>query len=343
MLSLANARRGERSLIFAALLLAFGGALGGTEPRPRAENPPIDFSIKPIVTRPDSPGEPRLWPVCYSSSGGNEIRNCFAWRHGWPAFAESQGLPLVRRHGALWIHNPGGVVTGQPMRFQQLTRCRQQAELSGNETLALVSRWDEFTEQMCRIAAEGHLLIYLGCPATLKPLADETDEAWLARAVEEIGPVLAIEPRPILAFDATYGHPADKDRQTWARAGGPDGLVALLLKELDSRGYEILVEPAILVEADWLRQRAGVVANEFWWDKILRRGGDFRPPHQFPAWGKFCKPSEITGRQVRLLTQLHRKPWEEQLPYVRATLAAGYDVAVFGGHLNRLLDDTPPK
>lgn len=290
--------------------------------------------VTPRVDRPASAGEARVWPMYLSASGGNEIRNCQSWRNGWEEFVENRALPAARRYGAMWIHNPGGVVSGQPMKFQQFTECEQQAALSGNEELANVADWQSFTAQMSRLASVGPLLIYIGCPETLNLKPGETDRQWLARAREELTPILEIDPKPLIGFDATYGHPAIGE--TWDRYGGADGLIARLLIGLSDDGYEIVVEPAILAEATWLRDIAGTCATEFWWRRMLHGGQDIRVPHHKPGWGEHLSPTEVRGRQVRMYTELFRKPLPEQRDVLRGTLEAGYDAAIFTGDLMKI-------
>lgn len=281
----------------------------------------------PRVERPAAAGEPRVWPLFSAASGGNEIRNCGWWRGGWEEFIERKALPTVRRHGRVWIHNPGGVINGQAMRFQQFTDCEDQAALTGNKTLAAVADWRAFSRQMSRVAAEGELVIYIGCPATLSLHKGESDDEWLRRALAEAEPIFAIEPKPIVGFDATYGHPADASRGAFGRFGGERGLIARVLREFTDRGYEVLVEHAILAEATWMRDLAGLVTDE-WYLETQLRGRDVRLPHYLSHWGDYLKPSEIRGRQVRLLSRVWRKPLEVQRAVVDATLAAGYDVAI---------------
>lgn len=306
-------------------------------PSPAPADEPI--VIAPRVERPESTGPPRAWPVYSAGSGGNEIRNCFEWRRGWKHFVDQKAMPMVEKAGRVWVHNPGGVVFGEAMKFEQFTECRQQAALTGRAELALVSDWEEFSAQMSRVAAAGELVVYLGCPVTMPPKDGETDDAWFARARRELAPVLAIEPKPILGFDACYGHPADAGVDAWGRFGGPDGLVARVLTSLADEGYELLVEPGILASASWLRDRAGIVASETQWVRELK-GRDIRMRHPRRSWGEFFKPSEIRGRQVRHYAQLWRKPDAVQHATMRATLEAGYDVAV--GHLEIDLALAPP-
>ena len=286
--------------------------------------------VGPTVTRPADAGESKVWPLYASSGGGDEIRNCGWWRAGWRDFVDRKAMPAARLHGRVWIHNPGGVVDGQAMRFQQFTEASQQAALSGNDALKKVSEWTEFSEQMSRLSEVGELMIYLGCPATMSFQAEETDEEWFARALRELKPVLDIEPNPLVGFDATYGQPADASRGEFARFGGPDGLIARVIDHLTETGHEVIVEPKILVSAAWLRARAGICATDWYWETLLRNR-DIRLPDHLPGWGDALKPTEIPGRQVRMLNLLWKKPIEEQRATIRATLDAGYDVTVGAG------------
>lgn len=286
-----------------------------------------EVAVGPVVARPAAAGDPRVWPVYASSGGGDEIRNCAWWGAGWRDFVDRKAMPMAKRHGCMWIHNPGGVVSGQAMRFQQFTEASQQAALTGNEKLQKVTDWAEFTRQMSRLSEVGELMIYLGCPETM-PLRDgETDDQWFARALSELQPVIDIEPNPLVGFDATYGHPADATRKDYARFGGPDGLIARVIDYLVETDHEVIVEPNILVSADWLRDRAGICATDWYWDTVLK-GRDVRVPHHVKPWGAVFKPTEIHGRQVRMLNLLWKKPIDVQRETVSATLAAGYDVAL---------------
>lgn len=290
--------------------------------------------VTPVVERRAEAGPPQLWALYSSASGSDEIRNCGTWRTGWREFVEKRALPAAREFGAVWIHNPGGVIRGEAMKYQQFTECSQQAALSGNEQLASVADWSEFTKQISRVAAEAPLLIYLGSPATLRLTDDETDPQWLSRALDELAPVLQIDPKPIIAFDATYGHPSASP--PWDRIGGPDGLTAQLLKRLTADGYEVLVEPAILAEANWLEAIAGTCATEFWWHRMLKGGKDIRVPHYKPGWGDHLSPTEVTGRQVRIYTDLYKQPFAVQRDTLNATLASGYDAAIYTGDLQKI-------
>ena len=213
-----------------------------------------------------------------SSGGGDEIRSCGWWRAGWRDFVDRKAMAMARRHGCVWVHNPGGVVSGQAMRFQQFTEASQQAALTGNETLKKVADWEEFSRQMSRLAEVGELMVYLGCPATMPLEEGETDREWFARALRELKPVFDIEPKPLVGFDATYGHPADASRAEYGRFGGPEGLIARVIDHLDRSGYEVIVEPNILASAGWLRDRAGVCSTDWYFDSVLKNR-DVRVPH----------------------------------------------------------------
>ena len=239
---------------------------------------------------------------------------------------------MVRAHGALWIHNPGGVVTGKSMRFQQFRNCTEQAALSGDETLRRVADWRTFSEQMSRITAEGRLMIYVGSPSTLGVRDDETDDEWLARALDELAPVLAIEPKPAIGFDATYGHPAAYP--PWDRLGGAEGLIARVLRHLTDAGYQVVVEPAILARAAWMNEISGLVATEFWWGRMLKDGQDIRIPHYKPEWGEHLSPTEVRGPQMRMYTKRFDS-LAEQRETLASPLAAGYDAVIYAGELTR--------
>ncbi len=302
---------------------------GGAEPF-------VAPSVLPKVSRPAEIGEPKVWPFYASASGGDAIRYCGWWKRGWENFVEKKALPTVKKHGRIWIHNPGGVTDGRAMQFQQFTDCTNQAKLTGQPELQLVSQWDVFSQQMSRLTSAGDLVIYIGCPATMKFLDGETDAEWLVRARAEIAPLLAIEPNPIIGFDATYGHPADPTRHNWGRFGGEKGLNAQVIQIFIDSGHEVLAEAAILANAPWLRDRAGVAATDWFW-RTTFKGRDFRAPHHIPEWGVLFSPGEIRGRQVRLLNRLHRESVENYSSIIAATLAAGYDACLPVNQLDKAL------
>lgn len=318
----AHSRR--RAAVYSCSLIAIAAVVAAAEQS--AAQDTADSVDQPRVLRSTSTGPPRVWPVFSASSGGNEIRNCGWWRRGWKTFVDSHALPAVRQTGSCWIHNPGGVVFGESMRFDQFSDCSRQARETGQPELLRISRWRAFTAQMSRLSRSGRVLIYIGNPATMTVRDGEATISWIDRAATELGPVLAIRPKPILAFDATYGHPADPSRG-YGRMGGPKGLIALLLTNLSQNGYEILVEPNILADATWLRGIAGVVSTEWYWETQLRYQ-DRRVGHPAPGWGAALPPTQVLGRQVRFYDQLWRRPVNEQLAVIRGSLSAGYDVAI---------------
>ena len=216
------------------------------------------------------------------------------------------------------------------MEFQQFSRCRQAAALGGNEVLERVSRWHEFTEHMSRLSAEGDLVIYVGGPHTLELRQGETDEQWLARALEELRPVRDIRPRVAVGLDAVYGHPNDPKHQggKWVRFGGPEGLNAQLVNHLLNEGHGVLFEPGLLASADWAHGRVGLIANHRYWNKQLKYGEDIRAPHYLKHWGGYLKPTEVTTRQFRYLQMLKDRTREEELALIDAIVAAGYDCIV---------------
>ncbi|MGL4514145.1 MAG: hypothetical protein ACRCT8_13725 [Lacipirellulaceae bacterium] len=283
--------------------------------------------VAPTVKRPAGAGAPVLWPVFGAENGGAELRMCCWWHDGWERFAEERALPVVRHYGRVWVHNPGGFIPGEDMKFQQFSDASAQAKLSASPALGRIADWEEFTRQMNRIVKEGDLAVYVGCPATMHLAEGETDEQWLVRAWRELAPVRGIEKKPLLGFDATIGQPADPRQGQWSRFGGPRGLVAQLFRKLHAEGYELTVEPSILMQATWLNEISGTVATEFWWDRMLG-GKDTASPCGVAGWGDHLRPSQVRGRQVRYLFDLWRKPKEKQWPIAEATLAAGYDIAV---------------
>lgn len=309
-----------RFLFLLVVALAITSSVDGADP---SEIDPI----LPLVARPTEDPSAKIWPFYEASSGKKLTRSCGWWLRGWKTFVDEKALPNVQKYGRVWIHNPGGVIPGQAMRFQQFTDCTQQAKLTGQSELQLISQWDVFSEQMSRLTAAGELVIYIGCPATMKLWEGETDAQWLARARAEIAPILAINPNPLIGFDATYGHPADPSRGDWKRFGGEKGLIAQLIQTFIDTDHEVLVESSILANATWLRDRAGVVATDWNW-RVTYKGRDVRTPHYRRHWGDIFRPSEIPGRKVRMLTKLYLQPSEKQPLIVTATLAAGYDCTV---------------
>jgi hypothetical protein len=282
--------------------------------------------VEPRVTRPAEEGPPVFWPVLGAEDGGAEIRMCCFWHEGWDVFADKLAIPAARRFGRIWVHNPGGFIPGEVMKFQQFSEATAQAKLAGSGPLKRIADWPEFTRQMNRIGREADLAVYVGNPATMELRPNETDDEWLARAWDELGAVRAIEKKPLLGFDATTGTPADSTPYG-GRFGGPEGLVARLLQRLHNEGYEFVVEPGILAQAKWLDEISGTVGTEMWWETTLG-GKDFAAYSGNAGHGYFFKPSQLRGRQVRYLIDVWRKPKKEQWPLVEATLEAGYDVAI---------------
>jgi hypothetical protein len=282
--------------------------------------------VEPRVTRPAGEGAPVFWPVCGAEDGGADLRMCGWWHDGWDVFAERMGLPAVRRFGRVWVHNPGGFIPREVMKFQQFSEATAQAKLAGSGPLTRIADWPEFTRQMNRIGREGDLAVYVGNPATMELRPGETDDQWLGRAWDELAAVHAIEKKPLLGFDATVGTPADSTPYG-GRYGGPRGLVARFFRRLHEAGYEFVVEPGVLAQATWLDEIAGTVGTEMWWDTTLG-GKDVAAYSGNAAQGYFFKPSQLRHRQVRYLIDVWRKPKEDQQPLIDASLAAGYDVAI---------------
>jgi hypothetical protein len=286
--------------------------------------------VTPRVQRDEGLPTPVIWPSYSGSVGGNEVRNCLTWGNGWQAFVERSALRAMDRVGHVWIHNPGGMLLGKEMRYDQFSRCREAAKLTGNEVLQRVSRWDEFTREMSRVSERGELVIYVGGPHTLSLAKEENDEEWLQRALDEIRPVLDIRPPVIIGLDATYGRPANaklEPYRQWNRRGGPNGLTAQLIKRFLAAGHEVILEPGLLASADWARDRVSLLANHGFWNGKLK-GRDIRVRHYLPDFGSYLKPSEVTTRQFRYLQLLKDRTSEEQQALVNAVITAGYDVVL---------------
>lgn len=190
---------------------------------------------------------------------------------GWDAFFDVPGPRwpkglLTPREALLsgfevMLHNPFGRWT--PMRLDALSAGRR---LVGDK----IDGSSVHTEALIRAATRycgegGKLSFYLGGEQTMPALPGETPAEWASRALRELDPLLRIDPRPTIYFDATKGQPFSPHHAELVVKGGQDGGPAILFERLRrEHGVVLGLEPARFASASWLAECQTVTASRFW-------------------------------------------------------------------------------